>query len=78
MLRIEIVCDVLKMIFLFVIVVISVIFLFKIVFGDNSLVMFFLVIFCVIVVYGYIVFDKRIYMIVVYFKDFFIRIKSDK
>ena len=76
--RIETACDVSKTISLSAIVVTSVTLLFKTVFGDNSSVMSFLVILCVIAVYGYTVLDKRTHTTAVYFKDLLIRIKSDK
>ncbi|WP_152425510.1 hypothetical protein [Bacillus subtilis] len=77
--RIETACDdVSKTISLSAIVVTSITLLFKTVFGDNSSVMSFLVIFCVIAIYGYTLLDKRTHTTAVYFKDLLTRIKSDK
>ncbi|MEC2162890.1 hypothetical protein [Bacillus velezensis] len=76
--RIETACDVSKTISLSAIVVTSIILLFKTVFGDNSSVMSFLVILCVIAVYRYTALDKNTHTTAVYFKDLLIRIKSDK
>ncbi|MES5057188.1 hypothetical protein ACOTSX_04125 [Bacillus velezensis] len=76
--RIETACDVSKTISLSAIVVTSITLLFKTVFGDNSSVMSFLVILCVIAVYRYTALDKNTHTTAVYFKDLLIRIKSDK
>ncbi|QZY34502.1 hypothetical protein [Bacillus amyloliquefaciens] len=76
--RIETACDVSKTISLSAIVVTSITLLFKTVFGDNSSVMSFMVILCVIAVYRYTALDKNTHTTAVYFKDLLIRIKSDK
>ena len=76
--RIETACDVSKTISLSAIVVTSITLLFKTVFGDNSSVMSFMVILCVIAVYRYTALGKNTHTTAVYFKDLLIRIKSDK